>query len=348
MYLSLPGALRYRTLGFAVCVALPTGSPCELARSPGVRVGERPRPKTRTLRRPLVLRQNIVVAPQADLPRWKSLLWPTMKAITSLGGSGSIDEIEGKVARLIDATETQQAVLHGEGPETEINYRLAWCRTYLKGVGYLQNSSRGVWALTEHGRHATEEDMNTVEARYKALRPARLPTQRRDRLIIDATDTDDGTTTSWRDQLLRQLLALTPDRFEHLSKRLLREAGFTQVEVTGRSGDEGIDGTGIYRPTLVSFPVFFQCKRYKGSVGASKVRDFRGAMAGRGDQGILITTGTFSAEARAEASRAGAPLVDLIDGDALCDLLKQYQLGVLTRERVVEDVIVLQDFFTQV
>jgi restriction system protein len=144
------------------------------------------------------------------------------------------------------------------------------------------------------------------------------------------------------------LLALTPERFEHLSKRLLREAGFTQVEVTGRSGDEGIDGTGIYRPTLVSFPVFFQCKRYKGSVGASKVRDFRGAMAGRGDQGILITTGTFIAEARAESSRPGAPLVDLIDGEALCDLLKQYQLGVLTTERTVEDVRVLPDFFAQV
>ena len=287
---------------------------------------------------------------QPELPKWKSLLWPTMEAVSSLGGSGRTNEIEERVATLLEVTEDQQAVIHGEGPQTEINYRLAWCRTYLKGVGYLENSSRAVWSMTEAGRSATKSDMGTVEARYKALHKAKknLAAKTDGSDAPDEGEAVDGTTTSWRDDLLRELLNLPPDRFEHLSKRLLREAGFTQVEVTGQSGDEGIDGTGIYRPTLVSFPVFFQCKRYKGSVGASKVRDFRGAMAGRGDQGILITTGTFSAEARSEASRAGAPLIDLIDGQALCDLLKQYQLGVVTSERVVEDVQVSPEFFAQI
>jgi restriction system protein len=290
------------------------------------------------------------VPSQADLPKWKTLLWPTLQAVSVLGGSARISEIEKSVATFLNATEGQQAVLHGEGPGTEINYRLAWCRTYLKGVGYLENSTRGVWSTTEAGRRATEADMPAVEAQYKALRgPKRVlggdvrPSGRSD----DGDAVDEGT-GSWRDELLLQLLAVSPERFEHLSKRLLREAGFIQVEVTGRSGDEGIDGTGIYRPTLVSFPVFFQCKRYKGSVGASKVRDFRGAMAGRGDQGILITTGTFSAEARSEASRAGAPLIDLIDGPGLCELLKQYRLGVETTERIVEDVHVLPEFFARV
>ena len=192
--------------------------------------------------------------------------------------------------------------------------------------------------------------MRVVEGRYKALRSSKRVLGGGVPQVASGDDGDvvDETAVSWRDELLLQLLGLSPDRFEHLSKRLLREAGFTQVEVTGRSGDEGIDGTGIYRPTLVSFPVFFQCKRYRGSVGASKVRDFRGAMAGRGEQGILITTGTFSAEARSEASRAGAPLIDLIDGQGLCDLLKQYHLGVVTMERIVEEVRVLPEFFAQV
>jgi restriction system protein len=144
----------------------------------------------------------------------------------------------------------------------------------------------------------------------------------------------------WRDQLLDVLMAIAPDAFERLSQRLLREAGFISATVTGRTGDGGIDGLGVYRMSLVSFPVFFQCKRYRGSVGAGAVRDFRGAMAGRGDKGLLITTGTFTAEAKAEATRDGAPPVDLIDGRRLCDLLKEYELGVRTETRVVEDLSV--------
>lgn len=118
--------------------------------------------------------------------------------------------------------------------------------------------------------------------------------------------------------------------------------------MTGRTGDGGIDGLGVYRMSLVSFPVFFQCKRYKGSVGSAAVRDFRGAMAGRGDKGLLITTGTFTSEARAEATRDGAPPIDLIDGNRLCDLLKEYDLGVKTTVRQVEDITVDTEFFTDI
>jgi restriction system protein len=138
---------------------------------------------------------------------------------------------------------------------------------------------------------------------------------------------------------------MKPDGFERLTQRLLREAGFISATVTGRTGDGGIDGLGVYRMSLVSFPVFFQCKRYKGSVGSAAVRDFRGAMAGRGDKGLLITTGTFTSEAKAEATRDGAPPVDLIDGDRLCDLLKEYDLGVKTTVRQIEDITVDTEFF---
>jgi len=126
------------------------------------------------------------------------------------------------------------------------------------------------------------------------------------------------------------------DRFERLCQRLLRESGFTKVEVTGRVGDGGIDGVGVLRVSLVSFQVFFQCKKYRGSVGASAVRDFRGAMTGRGDKGLLITTGSFTPDAVREATRDGAPVLDLLDGPALCALLKGQSLGVVTRH--VEEV----------
>src|SRR5690606_28115563 len=103
------------------------------------------------------------------------------------------------------------------------------------------------------------------------------------------------------------------------------------------------DGVGIYRLGLLSFPVYFQCKRYKGSVGAGEVRDFRGALQRRGEKGILMTTGAFTSAAKAEASRDGATPVDLIDGDRLCELLKQYELGISVR--TVEEVGVDNEFF---
>ena len=138
-------------------------------------------------------------------------------------------------------------------------------------------------------------------------------------------------TRRWQTTLLQRLLEMSPAAFERLTQRLLREAGFREVEVLGRSGDGGLDGVGVYRLSLVSFPIYFQCKRYSGSVPSSAVRDFRGAMAGRGEKGLLVTTGTFTRGARDEASRDGAPPVQLIDGEDLCDLLQEYRLGVATR-----------------
>jgi restriction system protein len=141
---------------------------------------------------------------------------------------------------------------------------------------------------------------------------------------------------------------MAPDAFERLAQRLLREAGFANVQVLGRSGDGGIDGTGVYKISLVSFPVFFQCKRYRGGVGSGEIRDFRGAMAGRGDRGLLITTGTFTASAQAEATRDGAPPVDLIDGRALAELLRSYSIGVTSVPRTVYEVTVHPEFFAGV
>ena len=149
----------------------------------------------------------------------------------------------------------------------------------------------------------------------------------------------------WKGELLGVLKSMDPSAFERLSMRLVKEAGFRNVEVLGKSGDGGIDGVGVYKVSLVSFPTYFQCKRYTGSVPSRAVRDFRGAMAGRGDKGILITTGTFTSEAKAEAVRDGAPPVDLIDGDELCDLLREYEIGVRVQVRTVKDITVDQSFF---
>ena len=276
------------------------------------------------------------------IPKYDDLLWPTLVALDRLGGSGAINEIIDKIVEIEGFTEEQQSVLHGDGPTTEIAYRAAWARTYLKKVGAVNNSTRGVWALTDEGRNLTEEDVAEVPRRVRAMNVEAARARR-----SQGTEDEDGEELedAWREKALETILSASADAFERLAQRLLREADFVSVEVTGRSGDQGIDGVGVYRLSLVGFPVFFQCKRYRGSVGPAAVRDFRGAMTGRGDKGLLITTGTFTAEAKAESTRAGAPPIDLIDGYQLCDLLKKYGLGIVARQRTVEEVEVDEGFF---
>jgi restriction system protein len=281
------------------------------------------------------------------IPTDTELYGPVLKALKALDGSGTIREIEAKVAQLEGFSEEQLAVLHKGGPRSEVNYRMAWARTYLKAVDALENSTRGVWAITEEGRRLTEADMASVVPRARealaAKRAARRGSQR-----PGSPEESDGEPAAWRDKLLLMLQSLPPDAFERLAQRLLREAGFISVEVKGRSGDGGIDGVGVLRVSLLSFPVFFQCKRYRGSVGPAMVRDFRGAMAGRGDKGILITTGTFTREAQIEAGRDGAPPIDLVDGDQLCDLLKDYRLGVSVERVESEQVTVRPEWYKDI
>lgn len=136
--------------------------------------------------------------------------------------------------------------------------------------------------------------------------------------------------TDWQGQLLARLQQLDPTQFEYLAAKLLQSAGLTEVRVLGGSGDQGIDGVGQHRILRKSFPVYFQCKRYQRSVGPSEVRDFRGVLDGRTGQGLLITTGTFTAAAREEADRrGGAKPIELVDGEELVDLLRDYGLGLV-------------------
>jgi restriction system protein len=271
-------------------------------------------------------------------------MWPTLQVVQSLGGSARIDEIsEGVIEREGFTEEQQQVMRRPDDHMSMIDYRLAWARNYLKNIGALENSARGVWAITENGQDLQEDEIPERIRQYKR----EYYQQRKLQQEVDdpGEATEDEVEEDWTEVLLDRLLAMDPASFERLTQRLLREAGFRNVEVLGRSGDGGIDGVGVYRVSLVSFPVYFQCKRYKGSVASAAVRDFRGAMSGRGEKGLLITTGTFTKGAREEATRDGAPPVELVSGDDLCDLLREYELGVSVRLVEVPEVDVA--FFDQ-
>jgi restriction system protein len=283
-----------------------------------------------------------------QVPPYNDMLWPTLQSAIALGGSASIAELDAAVIDREQFSDEQQAVLHGDGPLTEIQYRLGWARTYLKGMGLLTNSKRGVWTVTEAGQAATLEQIAPLHQEFVNVskkKKGRKKGGAQPDVSSGLDQVEAEAEAKWKDQLLETLLAMSPQAFERLAQRLLREAGFVSTVVTGRSGDGGIDGLGVYQLSLLSFPVFFQCKRYSGSVTPSAVRDFRGAMAGRGDKGLLITTGTFTSDARKESKRDGAPPIDLIDGDRLCDLLKENSLGVETTTRTVEDVVIEPEFF---
>lgn len=280
------------------------------------------------------------------VPRKEEMYNPLLQALRELGNSGTIDEIAERVITILQVPEEIASQLHNpdNSNETELEYRLAWARTYLKNYGILERSGRGVWAIKADKQSVERVDPAEVNRFVHAL------SHPRQNGAVEAADEDEAVTqvqdpeapdAAWRQTLHRVLTTvLSPDAFERLTMRLLRESGFVHAEVTGRSGDGGIDGKGIARMAgVLSFHVVFQCKRYQGAVSASQVRDFRGAMVGRADKGLLITTGRFTRDAVSEATREGAPPIDLIDGDRLADMLKALKLGVRTElvERVIVD-----------
>jgi restriction system protein len=287
-----------------------------------------------------------------DLPQ---LMLATIEALKALGGSASIQELDESVIEREGVTEDEQTYTMPNDTRPKIKYYLSWARTFLRRGGALDNSSRGVWALTDAGEQITSRDQTAaihaqvneeerVRAREKRKLEKTAPKQASQPQLSDVSPgTEAETDGDWKGTLLETLRGIDPSAFERLSQRLLREAGFVKVEVRGKTGDGGIDGVGVLRVNLVSFQIYFQCKRWKGSVGSKEIRDFRGALQGRADKGLFITTGTFTSQASEEATRDGAIAIDLIDGERLCDLLKQYDLGVKTT--MIEQVDINQDWF---
>lgn len=256
---------------------------------------------------------------------------PLLDALRTLGGSGTPSEVVEQIAADLQVPDEAQAELMLSGTPRFPN-QVAWARFYLAREGYIDASKRGVWRLTDRGRNTS---LSLEQARALFLKWVRVFAEERKQRQAEtpqpseASPTDDSPSAGgYREELLALLLSLPPAGFERLSQRLLRESGFVQVAVTGRSGDGGIDGYGTLQVNpLVSFKVLFQCKRYSKAVSAPQVRDFRGAMQGRADKGIVITTGTFTADARREATRDGVPPIELVDGEKLVSMFADLELG---------------------
>ncbi len=267
-------------------------------------------------------------------PQFVKFFGPVLRALRELGESARPAEVRDKVAADLDISETKIDELLDSGT-SRFDNQVAWARFYLAKSGYIDSSRRGVWSLTDKGRAA---DLDHREA-LKIFREVHAEFPRSTSPASESGNVDevlapenssDGQVTSYRQELLEMLQNLPPEGFERFCQRLLRESGFQDVTVTGRSGDGGIDGIGILQVNpLVSFKVLFQCKRYRGTVTPSHVRDFRGAMQGRADKGIIITTGSFSSDAKKESVRDGVPPIELLDGEKLIEMLENLELGLI-------------------
>jgi len=270
-------------------------------------------------------------------PQFVKYFGPVLEALDHLGGSGRPDEVRSIIAQRLKLSEEQQSEQLPSKAQPRFDNQVHWARFYLSKAGFIDSSKRGVWALTEKARSAIPlnssdarsifREVQSTFAKSKGRKSEQAPIGPIEDVSIPPTD-GASIELNYRDEVAEKLQALSPGGFERFCQRLLRESGFQEVSVTGRSGDGGIDGSGILQVNaLVSFKVLFQCKRYVGTVAVAQVRDFRGAMMGRADKGIILTTGSFTSEARKEAVRDGVPAIELVDGDKLINMLEQLELG---------------------
>jgi restriction system protein len=276
---------------------------------------------------------------------------PIVEVLREIGGSGRSAEVTDLVIERMGIPESEQEVILKSG-QTRVYNQVHWARLYLVKAGLLSSSQRGVWTLTERGRTANLSDDFVLRSFRETQRQIKQERQERDVQTEvaaetgadDETDVDSIEMGGYRTRLLNTLKALPAEGFERVCQRLLRESGFQHVTVTGRTGDGGIDGHGVLQVNpLVSFKVLFQCKRYQGTVAVSAVRDFRGALQGRADKGIVLTTGTFTTDAKKEAIRDGATPIELVDGDKLLEMFEELELGLIPRR----DFEVDDEFFEE-
>jgi restriction system protein len=268
---------------------------------------------------------------QAEFTKW---FGPLLNALIELGGSGKPKEVVAQIAKDLSIPDKQLEETLKSGTPRFSN-QVAWARQYLVWEGLLDDSKRGVWTISPKGQNAL---MNQEEAHAIFLKWVEIHQKTRkakpEIQIIERQEEEEPEQLEHEiaPTLLEVLQAVSPIGFEHVCKRLLREHGFENVIVTQASHDGGIDGYGTLELNpFVSMKVLFQCKRYKGTVSRAQIGDFRNAMIGRAEKGIIMTTGTFSEDAKREASRDGAPPIELIDGKKLVELFETVELGVKPR-----------------
>lgn len=280
---------------------------------------------------------------QRSGPTFVQWFGPLLDALRELGGSATPKEAVDAVGRICKVPQSQREEVLKTGMERFAN-QVYWARQYLVWAGLIQKERRGVWTLTPQGTatHLSAEQSLEIflreQQKHTKARKTKSPegTAKAD-IAVEPEDSEQSDEDQEFERFIAVLQSLSASGFERLCLRLLRVAGFDRLEVTGRANDGGVDGVGVLQVNdLVSFNVVFQCKKWVAPVPPKEIRDLRGAMAGRADKAIFLTTSHFSQNAKDEAIRPGADPVELVDGEKLYEMFRKYELGL--RPRTVYDI----------
>jgi restriction system protein len=281
-------------------------------------------------------------------PKFVQYFQPVIEGLRDLGSSAKPREVYAWIAERLSVPKEE---IEGttKGGQSKFENKVGWARFYLAKGGLIDTEQRGVWVLTEKGRTT---NLSHDDA-YNLFKTIHDGFQREDgepetEKTVDEADASAPDEKAYlnqdaiQEELVRILRGTTDKGFEELCARLLRHIGFENLKVTGQTGDHGIDGEGfLLINRFVRIKVMFQCKRYTGTVQVKEIRDFRGAIQGRAERGIFLTTGTFTKSAREEAARENATAIELVDIDRLLELLIEESLGVRETKALTID----RDFF---
>jgi restriction system protein len=260
-------------------------------------------------------------------PEFLKYVNPVLITLQANGGAGNSSSVIDQVVERLKITEKEMEETTSNG-QSRIRNQIQWARFYLFKAGLIDNSERGIWRLTREGLEKVLSDEDVYKLFKGVQDSVKKPKKEKSKKKVGEFEDVLTEDEEHSGDLLTLIQNLSPAGFEKLSKRLLTEIGINDIEITGGSGDQGIDGKGVVKLNdVVSLNIVFQCKRYKETISPHHVRDFRGAMQGRGEKGLIISTGRFTKDAKKEANREGVTPIELIDGERLVDLFEKYQLG---------------------
>ncbi len=261
------------------------------------------------------------------LPKQSDIEIPLLRTLAEMGGRGVPRDIYPRVRQFFPSvTDADVAETLVSGGNKWAN-RIQWVRQHLISRGEVESAGHGVWAITEKGRAR----LGAVEKERSAPAPA---------TSFNLEELAEEYSAAFHDKVLQKLQDLTPQQFERFANALLEAYGFSEMHVTGKAGDGGIDGSGKLRVGLATMDVAFQCKRWQGMVGRPEIDKFRGAISGEFQQGIFFTTSDFSGPARDASIKKGAVPIVLLNGDSIVRLMVEKGLGVKRRPvEIFEDQI---------
>jgi restriction system protein len=306
------------------------------------------------------------------VPDFQTLMLPVLRLAAA--SETRIAECAVKIANEFHLSDADVAELLPSGKQTRFKNRLNWAKSYLGQAGLIETTKRGYFRATQAGRDVLQSGVAKIDKPYLERFPSYLEFKARSgqngeeepQVLAVASQAQNSKTPEeridaaaleingqLRTQLLQQIMEATPGFFEKLIVDLLIAMGYggDRAEAgrrIGGTGDGGVDGV-IDQDSLGLDMVYLQAKRYKAdsTVGESQIREFSGALLGKGaSKGVFVTTSRFSESARKFAEAMRQQRLVLIDGEELTRLMIKHSVGVRS-ERVVELKKIDLDYFDE-